>query len=514
MSELVEIVYLTGTEWNFPNYSLSYLPGHTKLWASDCPRFVNDMIHSRNYIVVKFNRDGIRYIKLIEGDWSRVKRINFSRNYIKDFPFHKLPFNMIEINVAHNQIPFIMSLPSGLKYFKATENPIRHFVDDLPPELEILIVKRCGINYLPNVPSTMRVLLICNNNIPFIPITLMLCNRLIDLDYSDNPNIIIEDDILKFIDERFHGRRDEYNRINRLRRANDIIREERARQNNMLGIGGSDDQGPNTIYDDAQNVHDHKITEDVQKSIERLLEINTDLDIELAIEEFSQYITIPGLTVFLKELCKNDAIHSLVGCTFCDLFIKVWHIIRNNKDEDEKISIINILVREIEDMRSLCFSGRLTNLVNSLSGFSSLVNIKITDDQQIQAKYNVVKTELKDHFKFKQDTKEYYIEFKKRFLELIEELNLDAEKIAEWTKSFDEIINEYDDIYQNTNQATDQITDQTTNQTTDQTTNQPTDQITDQTTNQTTDQTTNQTTNQTNNQYNDVDIIYYTYDDY
>ena len=59
-----------------------------------------------------------------------------------------------------------------------------------------------------------------------------------------------------------------------------------------------------------------KLSDEILSNPEETLRI-----IELAIEEFSQYITIPGLTVFLKELCKNDAIHSLVGCTFCDLFI-------------------------------------------------------------------------------------------------------------------------------------------------------------------------------------------------
>ena len=47
-------------------------------------------------------------------------------------------------------------------------------------------------------------------------------------------------------------------------------------------------------------------------------------------------------------------------------------------------------------MNTVCFTGKIGRLVNSLSGFIEEVNIKISINQQIQAKYSIVKRILEN----------------------------------------------------------------------------------------------------------------------
>ena len=95
------------------------------------------------------------------------------------------------------------------------------------------------------------------------------------------------------------------------------------------------------------------------------------------------------------------------------IFYYIWKIIEK-KDKEIGDEICRIIYNEIDDMYTVCFTGKIGRLVNSLSGFVEEVNIKININQQIQAKYAVVKKTLENEGLHK-NSLNYYKEFSKRF---------------------------------------------------------------------------------------------------
>ena len=87
-------------------------------------------------------------------------------------------------------------------------------------------------------------------------------------------------------------------------------------------------------------------------------------------------------------------------------------------------------------MKTVCFTGRISRLVNSLSGFTNIVKIGITDKSQIEAKYNLLQKKLKQ--RYDDDSLEYYISFKYMFNELLYEI--ECKTIKEWIDPFNDII--------------------------------------------------------------------------
>src|SRR3990167_5072302 len=109
--------------------------------------------------------------------------------------------------------------------------------------------------------------------------------------------------------------------------------------------------------------------------------------------------------------------HSNLDCTFEEVFKAVWNEILtfeiNIQNEVKKR-----LNEEMNDAECKCFTGRISRLVNCLSGYSDKVSIQISDAEQIgniishvRSKYNdsdsdtikqIVRKELTER-KFKQD---------------------------------------------------------------------------------------------------------------
>ena len=85
-----------------------------------------------------------------------------------------------------------------------------------------------------------------------------------------------------------------------------------------------------------------------------------------------------------------------------------------------KIELIKILEEEILESKGKCFQGRLSRLINTLSGYHKVVNIQISDNEQIA---NIV-IMLKN--KYLED--QLIVMFKKE----MQERNYDNNVIAEW----------------------------------------------------------------------------------
>jgi hypothetical protein len=172
------------------------------------------------------------------------------------------------------------------------------------------------------------------------------------------------------------------------------------------------------LYTDTQNVHSSSIQQSIKDSIYNLMKkVKNDNKIN--------YLDDSILTVQTKEALieysKDETIHSQLECTFEEVLQAVLLEINNLSDELQ-IEVKNRLNEEMEDGLCKCFTGRLSRLVNSLSGYSDKVSIKISSAEEIGNIISIMKDKYGD------DTDEVKINVEK---ELIQR-GYEKEIIDEW----------------------------------------------------------------------------------
>ena len=78
--------------------------------------------------------------------------------------------------------------------------------------------------------------------------------------------------------------------------------------------------------------------------------------------------------------CKD--VHTQLNCTFEEILYAVFYEIQTF-DTEKQVSAKQRLNEEMLDGLCMCFTGRISRLVNSLSGLSDKVLIKISDNEEI-----------------------------------------------------------------------------------------------------------------------------------
>ena len=133
-----------------------------------------------------------------------------------------------------------------------------------------------------------------------------------------------------------------------------------------------------TLYDDLQNVHDSSIQQSLVVSIENLFQDELKISKDQMIDDISFYDIILSLDVveYIIDQNNNTEKHTILDCTFIDVLLYVWNYIIQQDDNDELKQLLN---DEIERSMDLCFTGRISNLVNVLTGYRDDINIGITE---------------------------------------------------------------------------------------------------------------------------------------
>lgn len=382
------------------------------------------------------------YINLLENRLIKIEDIprlleylNVSRNRIQQINFHNFTDNLQYLNINHNFIREIPFLPDGLETFICCNNKLDKLPEVLPSRLKTLKCCHNQIRELPEIlPTILKVLACKNNNLNSIPPSIMNCNLLTNLKYDNNKYIHVREDILEFIDQVV--------RINRMNNTN------RNNNNNRFN------KYVKTVYRDGQNVHDRTIEGDVLESLKKIIS-KTKLKLKTVKEcllEFDKIVNEEDDITFVEDdeyiystpykkleyLCSIDYKHLSLDLTYGDIFIYIWNRIRTSPNRND---IIKILVSELDEMISVCFTGRISRLVNCLNGFDDIVVVGISELAQIQGKYDLInKKLLKD---YDEDSLEYNIIFKYWFTDLLEEIKIDDNKIKDWTIPFNDYIEEY-----------------------------------------------------------------------
>jgi hypothetical protein len=156
------------------------------------------------------------------------------------------------------------------------------------------------------------------------------------------------------------------------------------------------------IYNDQQSVHNHQIQDCIRNSI---VSIMNDKDFFAEDKVFQQILEVATLVDKTKsslfDYSTDMSEHSSLFITFKELLLRVWTRIQTHEKSKELKEILN---SEISDALCMCFTGRLSRLVNCLAGgFFPDVVIEIASNEQISNVIISIKRILEEQDKFTED---------------------------------------------------------------------------------------------------------------
>ncbi len=82
-----------------------------------------------------------------------------------------------------------------------------------------------------------------------------------------------------------------------------------------------------------------------------------------------------------------------LNVSFMDVLIAVWNRIVTNPNAVEIKKMLNV---EMTDSIEMCFTGQISRLVNCLSGFDELVEVKISDNEQIANIISMIEKQMRE----------------------------------------------------------------------------------------------------------------------
>jgi len=150
-----------------------------------------------------------------------------------------------------------------------------------------------------------------------------------------------------------------------------------------------------SVYNDTQNIHNVNIQVSVKDSINNIT-TRTDLP-KFNQENLISYILQDDTLLNKDQLIEysNDVnVHSLLLLTFAEVLWYTLQTIIKDFKFDIQQEIKSILNQDINDAECKCFTGRINRVINCLNGFSPLVSISISDNEQIGNIIVIIKEKL------------------------------------------------------------------------------------------------------------------------
>lgn len=249
--------------------------------------------------------------------------------------------NLTLLNLNLNNIHDLKNISylSNLKQLYLNNNKINNITElyDLK-NLEVLSLSNNNIKEITNDVKNfvnLQLLYIDFNDIEKLPFDLIECKNLIYVSFfPQSKKILIPNNVMRFLN--------------------------RSKTKDFK------------VYSDRENVHSTSIQTDLKKSLKKLTYENIS---------YIDYIKDTNIKNEIKKNIKEKIVYQPCYLTYEDIFNAVMFRIVNSKYKDEMIHILN---EEIENSKNLCFIGKITRLVNTLSGFFEDINIGISDSEQIE----------------------------------------------------------------------------------------------------------------------------------
>jgi len=338
-------------------------------------REINGLSNLTNLILLDLSRNKIKEIIGLD-NLINITQLFLSVNKITEIKGLDNLTKLHKIFINNNKISEIKGLDKliNLLYLYLYNNEIIEIkgLDNLVNLEELLlgdniITEIKGLNNLTNLYE----LHINENSITELPISLCHLNRMYRFRYFDNPVEYIPLPVQRWLD-----------------RFNRNITE-------------------NLVYGDKQNIHNHHIQNSFKNSLNNILKDNNLMNLnDIKQQILDNEILTEQSKRELLNYCDDGTQHCTYLITYSDLLIYVWSRIINNKDKDEILKVLN---QEISDGLCMCFTGRLTRLLNTLVGFYNDIEIQISDSEQI--------TNIIISLKNKYEKNELKIELKKALIE-------------------------------------------------------------------------------------------------
>ena len=275
---------------------------------------------------------------------TQLRRLNLSYNQIKEIPKEIQHLTQIqELYLSSNQIK---EIPKEIQYLTQLQELALYDnqIEEIPKEIQYL--------------TQLQELYLYNNQIKEFPFEITNLRNLTIFHCSNNQ---IEN-LLNPIINRF---------IQRIKNRGGNI---------------------HNLYTDTQNVHTSSIQQSIKDSIYNLLnQVKNDIKINYLDDEILTIQTKEALV----EYSKDETIHGQLNCTFEEILQAVLLEI-NKLPIDMQIEVKKRLNEEMDDGICKCFTGRLSRLVNSLSGYSDKVSIKISSAEEIGNIISIMKSKYND----------------------------------------------------------------------------------------------------------------------
>lgn len=158
---------------------------------------------------------------------------------------------------------------------------------------------------------------------------------------------------------------------------------------------------PRAVYDNSQNAHAMSVQKSVGDGISVIVEMTrsatllrgralVDAIMEGPAPSSSKCsscffgtrrVPVDPLRVAIESWCASDLVHSVYGIAFENLMGRVvWIVVRH----EHRKELLNITRDELRASIGLCFTGRMSRVVNILSGFVEDVHVGISSKEQLQ----------------------------------------------------------------------------------------------------------------------------------
>ena len=284
---------------------------------------------------------------------TQLTYLNLSANQLTQLPSEiKYLTQLTQLALSDNQLT---QLPSEIKYLtQLTELSLYYNqLAQLPSEIKYLTQLThlyLSYNQLTQLPgeignlTQLTDLYLSNNRLTQLPIEIGNLTQLTTLDLRGNPIENTLNPIIQRLLQRIQNKRNQKN-----------------------------------IYSNTQNVHSSSIQKSIKDSIHTLMNYYNP-------EHVLTYLDWTELHQKTKEIiteymdCKD--VHTMLDITFKELFIAI--VIEMEKlSPDLQKEIKQRLNEEMQESECKCFTGRISRLVNCLSGYSDKVKIQISESEEI-----------------------------------------------------------------------------------------------------------------------------------
>jgi Leucine-rich repeat (LRR) protein len=280
-----------------------------------------------------------------------LRILNLSDNQIQKIENLNNLINLRILNLSDNQIKKIENLNNltNLQELHLNNNQIKK-IENLNnlTNLQELRLNRNQITKIENLNNltNLHKLHLKNNQILELSLLLLELQNLNEFEYTSNPIEYIPLPVQRWL-----------NRINR-----------NIKNNNL-------------IYGDTQNVHSSSIQSSFRNSLSNIIQDKVTINIDyLKNIIINNDILTEKTKTELFNYIDDETEHSIYLIKYSDLLLYIWQRIIKHENKDDLLKILN---SEIIDSECMCFTGRLTRLLNVLVGYYEDISIQISDSEQI-----------------------------------------------------------------------------------------------------------------------------------